>query len=50
MFWWYTHLGNFIGGYIAAWTAFRVVTLPALFENHLGVAHYQLLTWHGKVI
>jgi uncharacterized membrane protein len=28
MFWWYTHLGNFIGSYIAAWTAFSVVTLP----------------------
>jgi hypothetical protein len=27
MFWWYTHLGNFIGSYIAAWTAFSVVTL-----------------------
>lgn len=27
MFWWYTHLGNFIGSYIAAWSAFSVVTL-----------------------
>ncbi len=27
MFWWYTHLGNFIGSYIAAWTAFSAVTL-----------------------
>ncbi len=27
MFWWYTHLGNFIGSYIAAWTAFLVVTV-----------------------
>jgi uncharacterized membrane protein len=35
MFWWYTHLGNFIGSYIAAWTAFSVVTLPRLFGNHL---------------
>jgi uncharacterized membrane protein len=35
MFWWYTHLGNFIGSYIAAWTAFSVVTLPVLFGNHV---------------
>lgn len=27
MFWWYTHLGNMIGRYIAAWTAFSAVTL-----------------------
>lgn len=27
MFWWYTHLGNMIGSYIAAWTAFSVTTL-----------------------
>lgn len=27
MFWWYTHLGNMIGSYIAAWSAFSVVTL-----------------------
>jgi uncharacterized membrane protein len=27
MFWWYMHLGNFIASYIAAWTAFSVVTL-----------------------
>ena len=27
MFWWYDHLGNFIGSYIAAWTAFSAVTL-----------------------
>ena len=33
MFWWYTHLGNFIGSYIAAWTAFSVVTLPRFFGN-----------------
>ena len=37
MFWWYTHLGNFIGSYIAAWTAFSVVTLPRLFP-HAGFA------------
>jgi uncharacterized membrane protein len=35
MFWWYTHLGNFIGSYIAAWTAFSVVTLPRVFGFHL---------------
>ena len=33
MFWWYTHLGNFIGSYIAAWTAFSVVTLPLMFPR-----------------
>jgi len=37
MFWWYSHLGNFIGSYIAAWTAFSVVTLPAVFP-HAGFA------------
>lgn len=31
MFWWYTHLGNFIGSYIAAWTAFSAVTLTRYF-------------------
>jgi hypothetical protein len=35
MFWWYTHLGNFIGSYIAAWTAFSVVTLQTVFGNHI---------------
>jgi uncharacterized membrane protein len=35
MFWWNTHLGNFIGSYIAAWTAFSVVTLQAVFGNHI---------------
>ena len=35
MFWWYTHLGNMIGSYIAAWTAFSVVTLPQIFGNHM---------------
>ncbi len=34
MFWWYTHLGNFIGSYIAAWSAFSVVTLGPLLGNH----------------
>jgi uncharacterized membrane protein len=34
MFWWYTHLGNFIGSYIAAWSAFSVVTLAPRLGNH----------------
>ena len=34
-FWWYTHFGNFIGSYIAAWSAFSVVTLQRLLGNHL---------------
>jgi uncharacterized membrane protein len=34
MFWWYTHLGNFIASYIAAWSAFSVVTLGPLLGNH----------------
>ena len=33
MFWWYTHLGGFVGSYIAAWSAFSVVTLPPLLGN-----------------
>jgi len=33
MFWFYTHLGNFIGSYIAAWSAFSVVTLSQFFGN-----------------
>ena len=36
MFWWYTHLGNFIGSYIAAWSAFSVVTLSRIF-THAGM-------------
>jgi uncharacterized membrane protein len=27
MFWWYAHLAGMIGSYIAAWTAFSVVTI-----------------------
>ncbi len=34
MFWWYGHLGNFIGSYIAAWSAFSVVTLGRVMGNH----------------
>jgi uncharacterized membrane protein len=33
MFWWYGHLGNFIGSYIAAWSAFSVVTLGQILGN-----------------
>jgi uncharacterized membrane protein len=34
MFWWYTHLGNMIGSYIAAWSAFSVTTLRPMLGNH----------------
>ena len=34
MFWWYTHLGNFIGSYIAAWTAFSAVTLTQVLHSN----------------
>jgi uncharacterized membrane protein len=30
MFWWYAHLQGMIGSYIAAWTAFSVVTIGPL--------------------
>lgn len=33
MFWWYGHLGGFIGSYIAAWSAFSTVTLSRVFGN-----------------
>ena len=33
MFWWNTHLANFIGSYIAMWSAFSVVTLSQVFGN-----------------
>jgi len=33
MFWWYSHLGSFMGSYIAAWSAFSVLTLIQLFGN-----------------
>ncbi len=36
MFWWYSHLGKFIGSYIAAWTAFSTVTLSHIF-HHAGM-------------
>src|SRR3984885_15744856 len=37
MFWWYSHLGNMIGSYIAAWSAFSVVPLTRGVGNHWGV-------------
>jgi uncharacterized membrane protein len=33
MFWWYTHLQGMIGSYIAAWTAFCVVTIGPLLHG-----------------
>jgi uncharacterized membrane protein len=33
MFWWYTHLAGMIGSYIAAWTAFSVVTIGPLLHG-----------------
>jgi len=33
MFWWYTHLGNMIASYIAAWSAFSVTTLSGFLGN-----------------
>jgi len=36
MFWWYTHLGNMIASYIAAWSAFSVTTLSSNFR-HAGI-------------
>ena len=39
MFWWYTHLGNFIGSYIAAWTAFLVTNI------HLQQAFMSRMLW-----
>jgi uncharacterized membrane protein len=34
LFWMKTHIGNFIGSYIAAWSAFSVVTLSRYMGNH----------------
>jgi hypothetical protein len=34
MFWWYTHLGMFIGSYIASWSAFSAVTLSQVLGSH----------------
>ena len=33
MFWWYAHLGGMLGSYIAAWTAFSVVTIGPLLHG-----------------
>ncbi len=35
LFWWYTHLGNFIGSYIAAWSAFSVTAIAAIAGQHV---------------
>lgn len=57
MFWWYTHLGNMIGSYIAAWSAFSVVTLSRflghgwlvwLWPTLLGVPAITLTTAYYK--
>ena len=34
MFWWFGHLEGFLGSYIAAWSAFSVVTLTPVLGNH----------------
>ena len=36
MFWWYEHLGNMLASYIAAWTAFSVVTIGRFRPWRLG--------------
>ncbi|HLH34795.1 MAG TPA: hypothetical protein VKX41_08980 [Alloacidobacterium sp.] len=33
MFWWYAHLSGMLGSYIAAWTAFSVVTISPLLHH-----------------
>jgi len=33
MFWWYAHLSGMLGSYIAAWTAFSVVTIGPLLHR-----------------
>ena len=46
MFWWYTHLGNFIGSYIAAWTAFLVTNIHTR-ANGMGYVVWLLPTAVG---
>ena len=46
MFWWYTHLENFIGSYIAAWTAFLVTAGAPLFRG-MGIFPWLLPTAIG---
>jgi uncharacterized membrane protein len=57
MFWWYEHFSGFLGSYIAAWTAFSVVTLTRLLGNHwyiwlwptiIGVPAISILTGYYK--
>ena len=45
MFWWYAHLQGMLGSYIAAWTAFLVVTVDPLV--HWGVILWVLPTAIG---
>ena len=45
MFWWYAHLQGMLGSYIAAWTAFLVVTVDPLV--HWGVVLWVLPTAIG---
>ncbi len=45
MFWWYAHLQGMLGSYIAAWTAFLVVTVDPLL--HWGVVLWVLPTAIG---
>jgi hypothetical protein len=33
MFWWYAHLQGMIGSYIAAWTAFSLVTIGPILHG-----------------
>ena len=34
MFWWYRHMGNMLGSYIAAWSAFSVNVISRYAGNH----------------
>lgn len=46
MFWWYTHLGNMIGSYIAAWTAFLVTNVhPHRALRHTFTSSLEKLIW-----
>jgi uncharacterized membrane protein len=45
MFWWYEHIQGMLGSYIAAWTAFLVVTIDPLL--HLGWVLWVLPTAIG---
>lgn len=47
MWWWYDHLGNFIGSYIAAWTAFSAVTSSQVI--HIPNARWIIWLWPTAV-